>query len=223
METYYYLYRITNRINGKIYVGVHKTDNLDDGYMGSGLLIRRAIEKYGIENFEKTILQYFNSAEEAFETESQIVNEEFVADESTYNLKEGGHGSWDFLNRTGLNQKNHNYPNIGALGGSATSKRMSNDSKFNEEFRANAKRNHPKVVAALKNKYSDGEWTFSGKHHTEETKFKIASANSKHQSGSGNSQYGKMWIYNEDLKECKRIPKGDQIPEGWKRGRKMKF
>ena len=48
-QKYYYLYKITNLINNKFYIGVHETDNINDGYMGSGRAIRAAIEKYGKE------------------------------------------------------------------------------------------------------------------------------------------------------------------------------
>lgn len=90
--TNYYMYEIKNLVNGKVYVGVHKTQNMNDGYMGSGAALRRDIKKFGLDKFEKRILQIFNSEKEMFEGEINYVNEEFVARKDTYNLRIGGDG-----------------------------------------------------------------------------------------------------------------------------------
>lgn len=46
-----YIYKITNELNGKIYIGQHKACHFEDRYWGSGKLIKYAIKKYGVENF----------------------------------------------------------------------------------------------------------------------------------------------------------------------------
>ena len=63
---YHYFYKITNNINGHFYYGVHNTNNINDGYMGSGTRLHYAYKKYGIENFSKEILKYFESSDDAF-------------------------------------------------------------------------------------------------------------------------------------------------------------
>jgi len=97
-----YLYQITNIINNKIYIGVHKTDNMDDGYMGSGKIINYAIKKYGIENFKKDILGFYNTYEDALTGEEEIVTDEFLLREDVYNLRRGGTGGFDYINKNGL-------------------------------------------------------------------------------------------------------------------------
>lgn len=90
--THYLIYKITNNINGKIYIGKHKTNNVDDGYMGSGKRLWLAYRKYGMENFTKEILYDVEDAELMDFLEELIVDEEFVKREDTYNLKVGGEG-----------------------------------------------------------------------------------------------------------------------------------
>ena len=99
---FYYMYEIKNHINGKIYVGVHKTKNINDGYMGSGKVILQAIDKYGVENFSKTILEYFDSEIEMFFREKEIVNDDFLLREDVYNLRKGGMGGFDYINSSGI-------------------------------------------------------------------------------------------------------------------------
>jgi hypothetical protein len=89
---YYTIYKITNLINNKIYVGVHHTDSLYDEYMGSGTIITKALKKYGIQNFTKEIIDLTTDADLAYALESKIVNEDFVNRKDTYNIDLGGRG-----------------------------------------------------------------------------------------------------------------------------------
>lgn len=91
----YYVYKTTNRLNGKFYIGVHKSDDIGrDKYMGSGIALKKAIEKYGEVNFEREILFETKHKEKAYELEFKLVE----IDEHTYNLNTGGNGSWDYVN-----------------------------------------------------------------------------------------------------------------------------
>ena len=89
---FYTIYKITNKINGKYYIGKHQTKNLDDGYMGSGKLIKSALEKYGIENFTKEILCECNTMEELNEKEKYWIQILKSSDHTIgYNISAGGH------------------------------------------------------------------------------------------------------------------------------------
>ena len=83
IENIYVVYKITNLVNGKIYVGKHKQKTYKrDGYMGSGKTLKKAIEKYGKENFKFEYIDAFVSDKEALALEAEIVNEEFVNDKA---------------------------------------------------------------------------------------------------------------------------------------------
>lgn len=90
MKRYHYYYVITNKLDQKYYYGIHSTDKLDDGYFGSGTKLRKAIQKYGQENFTKEIVRFFNSREEASLFESQNVTKELIDNPNCYNLRTGG-------------------------------------------------------------------------------------------------------------------------------------
>lgn len=91
-KVHYILYKTENLINGKFYYGVHATNNLRDGYLGSGKILKKAILKYGKENFLRTDLEFFNSMEEAYSREGEVVTEELIKDPNCYNAKLGGLG-----------------------------------------------------------------------------------------------------------------------------------
>jgi hypothetical protein len=89
---FYTVYITTNLVNGKKYIGKHATSNLEDGYLGSGLVLSRAIQKYGRENFEKQILFVFDTEQEMNDKEAELVDIEIVLSEEYYNVSLGGAG-----------------------------------------------------------------------------------------------------------------------------------
>lgn len=87
---YHLVYKTINLINKKIYIGVHSTENLNDGYLGSGTALKNAIKKYGKENFERHIIAKFDNPEDMFALERKLVDSDFVSNKETYNLIKGG-------------------------------------------------------------------------------------------------------------------------------------
>lgn len=200
MKKYYYIYQITNLVNNKIYVGVHKTSDLSDGYMGSGKVIKDAIRKYGIDNFRKDILETFENAEAMYAREKEIVTDEFLLREDVYNLRRGGSGGFDLINKIGKN-RNNTLTRIDCINGGKNSA-------------VNSSKRMKQLHALKKIPYNN----FKHKKHTEKTKQTIGIKNSKHQQGKNNSQYGTIWI--TDGVKNKKIKKEEPIPKGWNKGRK---
>ena len=88
---YGYIYITTNLINNRIYVGQHKHTNYDNTYYGSGKLIRRAIDKYGLENFTNEVLETAENLEELCQKEIFWINKKHsLSKYGNYNLLKGG-------------------------------------------------------------------------------------------------------------------------------------
>ena len=147
---HYYLYEIKNNLNGKIYVGVHKAKSMDDGYMGSGKILKSAIAKHGEENFTKTILETFDSLEAMYAREKEVVNEEFLARDDVYNLRRGGFGGFDHINQNGLNLYGSNYENLKphVKDGANTKARMLERGTWEDR--------NKKLSASISKKYENG-------------------------------------------------------------------
>jgi hypothetical protein len=105
---HYIVYKITNQINNNIYIGCHTTEKIKDKYFGSGSNIKKAIKKFGIENFEKTILYNFDNKYDMLNKEREIVNEEFIERGDTYNIILGGTG-FNTTDTVTVKDKNDNF------------------------------------------------------------------------------------------------------------------
>lgn len=99
------VYLTENTVNHKIYIGVHNTENpwKFDGYIGNGVNVfhphtikhpscpfHYAVKKYGFDNFRRYVLRVFDKREDALELERQLVNEDFIRRDDTYNITIGG-------------------------------------------------------------------------------------------------------------------------------------
>jgi hypothetical protein len=93
---YYTIYKTTNTINGKFYIGKHQTTDANDNYYGSGKKLELAIKKYGKENFTKEVLFIFDNEYEMNSKEKELITEEFVNRKDTYNVGIGGEGGPHF-------------------------------------------------------------------------------------------------------------------------------
>lgn len=213
---FYTIYKTTNIINNKIYIGQHKTLYLDDNYLGSGVALHRAIRKYGIDNFIKEYLFIFDNEEDMNNKEIELVSEEFIKEDTNYNLMLGGsNGGWNYVNENGLAGKFIEHTKESRLLISESiKKRLINNIGYREKHLINLKQ----MRKNLDIKYPNG--TFYGRTHTEETKAKMRKPKNI---GKENPQYGMMWIYSVIECKNKRINKNEVIPEGWYKGRKMKF
>jgi len=220
---FYTVYKITNKVNGKIYIGTHQTNDLDDGYMGSGTYLKKVQETIGIEHFDKEILKICDSASEMYEMEFNIVDDSFINRHDTYNLVPGGGEGWRYINDRNLNLYGSNSENMKLVQPLGVARRkwlLTHDKDWLVNYSLLMSK---AIIASYENGRKNG---FEGKSHSEETKKKMSEARKGKVSGENNPSFGSMWIHNLEEKLSKKIKKeefSDWEAKGWLKGRKMKF
>jgi hypothetical protein len=227
---YNYVYKITNLINKKEYIGVHRTNNIEDGYMGSGTYIKRSVKKYGLTNFKKEIIAFFNTYKEALELEKQLVTEEYINSINTYNIKEGGYGNakWskEFLKTLSKSAKkrweNPEYRQK-MIESFNTLKSKKNRSKGIKNWIKNNPIRHKEKMLKI-NKNTEKIKKTASKHRGAKRSLqacknvsigllkKIQTDPNYALAASGK---GKRYIYNPLTKETKRVEKESLLPKGW--------
>ena len=207
---YHYIYKITCLKNNRYYIGMHSTDNLEDGYFGGGKRIKNSVKKHGKDAHRKEILEFFENRELLIEREKELVDDVLLGDPLCINLCRGGHyhdRGWTSDDRRKAKEK------LCELNGDLLWKKS-----FSEKISSGLER-------AKKHGYS--HLTFLGRSHSNQTKEKMSETRSKSEkySGSSNSQFGKIWIHNDlDRRNKKVFPEDPHLLDpNWKKGLKMEY
>ena len=148
-KKYHYIYKTTNILNNKFYIGMHSTDNLNDGYIGSGKRLWYSINKHGKENHKTEILEYLLDRESLKKREEEIVNKRLLDEDMCMNLTVGGRGDWGRCNEVMTKEERIRIAKIGyiAAGGDEWNKKNSNkhhkrlkeDSEYRKWYRGRCK------------------------------------------------------------------------------------
>lgn len=188
-----YVYKITNTLNGKWYIGKRQWHGpiSEDKYMGSGSIIKNAIAKHGVQYFKKEILAIFDNDEDASEFEFNSISSDDVKNPNCYNCRRGGNGGWDHIN---LSEEKYQICHRGGKNNMA--KHGNPFDKFTPEKRSEISKKSAK----------------SRKDNGTIVRFKKSKGSA---SGSKNSMYGKIWCVKSDAVSLddRRPFKKNEIPK----------
>jgi len=185
-KKYNFVYITTNLINGKQYIGDHSTDDLKDDYLGSGVYIKRSVNKYGRRNFSRNILEFFDSKERAFFGQEKWINEYNTLSPNGYNVSPmGGNQISGGISKETKNKISKTIKDNKSCAGK-------NNGMFGRKHSKEAKEKIRKVSFTEKHslfgKIGEEHPNF-GRKHSEEAKRKISEA----ERGEKNHNFGKKF------------------------------
>ena len=204
---YHFIYKTTCSVNGKYYYGMHSTDDLEDGYIGSGTRLWHSIKKHGRENFKLEILEFCLDRESLKQREAELITEEMLSDPMCMNLTLGGGCGWDIVNKNS---------DLKRAGGRIAGKITGHVNGKKNMLRLRQER--PDVMKRDNSRYLNSAEANVKRKNT----FQLT----KHQQGSKNSQFGSCWIYSVIEQKSIKIKAENlehYLSDGWIKGRKMKF
>lgn len=209
LSTHYLIYKITNNINGKYYIGQHCTDDIYDQYMGSGKLIRKAEQKYGLSSFTKEILFDFDNFEDMNNKEIELVQLSncFPHDQMSYNLREGGYKGQisDYTKQLLSKAQTIRFQNLTDEQRQIWTEKLSKASS-GENNPMFGKSDHAKGLVAY-SRYRKGK-TLEEIHGIEKAQI-IKQNTSENTSGENNGCYGKRWLHNPLTNDKVYVQKDD--------------
>ena len=206
MDKQHIIYKITNQLNNRFYVGMH-TGFPDDSYFGSGKRLKAEIKKYGKENFKKEILEILTDRKLLELREAELVNEELLANPLCLNLKNGGEGGGKIWN------EEHLVKLLDAARQTTLKRSFAEKSAIAKRAMATQKRKGLIFFGGSNNKL--------GTVQTVESRNKIAASMVGKQNGEKNSQFGTCWVTNGKPIKIKKEQLDEYLANGYSRGRKI--
>ena len=222
------IYKITNLLNNKIYIGKDTTNN--DDYFGSGVLIKRAIDKYGINNFEKVILETCDSNGELCDKEKFWINLLKSTDLTIgYNISNGGDGGdtisnnpnkENILKKISESMKNRVFTEIHKekLSKNHYSTKYRKGKTYNDMYGEDSALEYKQKLKESRNKYTTEKDRLGDKYDEYILKMR------KRFIGDNNpmKKHKYYWYFNVKTGEQTRIIENGLIPDGFVKGRKQK-
>ena len=201
-KTYHYIYKTTCLVTGRFYVGMHSTDNLEDGYLGSGKRLGYSRKKHGDAQHIKVILEMLPSREALKTREKELVNLDLLKHPQCMNLQEGGGGGFAGEDHR---QKFVTSARTASIKGTEKAREISLKSWQTKRLRG-TESNPPRV-----------DWT--GRKHSEQTIRKQSKSMIGRYDGANNPSFGTCWVTNGKPIKIKKEQLDEYLSKGYRRGR----
>lgn len=213
---YYTVYKTTNLVNSKYYFGVHKTANPYDSYLGSGVYIKRAVAKHGEHNFRKDVLFIYHDPASAFGKEDELIQAFRGRDPLCMNLRKGGGGGFDWINRNRLHSTVEGRKKLKEI--------LLVDPEYLKKAVAKAGSHSSEKRRAQLSARFKGNQNWLGRRHLQRTKQKMAeAAKAQNRVGQNNPQFGTRWIQlGGAVKKVSGAALSEYLAAGWLLGRKVR-
>lgn len=216
------IYKTTCLVTSRYYIGMHSTDNLADGYIGSGKRLWQSIKKHGIEQHVCEVLEHLPSREALRLREAELVNERLLEDKRCMNLTVGGYGDFGHIDNADPRYRHHRQ-----AGAAAMNKVLWSDAEWADKatarFKASVKSWNESEAGKVQSKEALKLATIAAASLKANSKRKQTMKERGHQQGSSNSSFGKLWVKHPE-QPSKKIAPGqlqEHLAAGWVRGRSM--
>ena len=206
----HFVYITTNLIDGKQYIGDHSTNDLNDGYLGSGRpYLQRALRQYGKQNFKKEILEVFPSKKEAFNAQEKYIQKYNTLFPNGYNLSPtGGLGVRGCFSHSELSKERISQSSKGISRNK--NRKMSDETKQKISISKKGKTAWNKGIPMNEKTYANYISKNKGWHHSEESRQKISKNNARN----------KPWLNKKMSEETRKKMSASRL--GVKRGKYKK-